>query len=238
MMNTIGHLSGYPWQAGASGSVQIAQSTRAAIDTRASAEISLVTADGDKVTLSARTASLATYSTYDYLGRLNGQALAARAENVAIDSSSAFSLTVDGELDPQELADIHKLFDALQGAAADAFSGNSARVAESLTDFAGLDSIASFEAVLSYSRSASAEQTTTVATAAEAPAEEGSATPSAPVAPESRNIRPLLNRLAQIARRLEAEHHFDNMPKRLEQLLKKLAHDPAFAEQAQPLPGL
>ena len=227
-MNTIGNAPIYLRDAAAVGNAQISQSTRFALDTRANAEISLVTADGDKVTLSASSAMLATYSTYDYLGRIGGQTVSGRTENLQIAGSGAFSLAVEGELDEQELADIHKLLHALETTAADVLSGTGGGLPESLGAFASLDSIESFAAMLSYSRSVSAEQITRVASAGEASSDGGADSAPGAGLSESRNIRPLLNRLAQVARRLEHENRLDKMPKRFMQLLKKLAHHPAF----------
>lgn len=229
-MNTIGHFPSYPCDAAALDNVRVSQSTRASLDTRANTEISLVTADGDRVTLSASSALQATYSTYDYLGRIGGQALAARNENLQVAGSDAFSLTVDGELDQEELADIHKLLNALETAAADAFSGNGVPLTDSLADFGSLGSIESFNAILSYSRTVSAEQTSSAATAGEASAQDAAEAEPVTGPRETRNIKPLLNRLAQAARRLEHENRLDKVPKRFMRLLKKFAHDPAFAE--------
>lgn len=229
-MNTIGNFSSYPRDAATFGNVQISQSARAALEARAAAEISLVTSDGDRVTLSASSALAATYSTYDYFGRIGGQTVSGQSENLQIAGSGAFSLNVEGELDPEELADIHKLLQALETASADVFSASGARLSESLANFGSLDSIASFAATLSYSRTVSAEQTTSVASAGETGSDGGAEPAPAVSSSDSKNIRPLLNGLAQLARRLEHEDRLDKMPKRFMQLLKKLAHDPAFGD--------
>jgi hypothetical protein len=113
-MNTISCPPLYTPNSSASGGLQISQSSRTTLNTRANAEISLVTADGDKVTLSASSALQTTHIIYDYLGRMEGQALAAHAEKLQLSSTSKFAVTVEGELDQGELADINKLLDAIE----------------------------------------------------------------------------------------------------------------------------
>jgi len=60
---------------------QYGKFNRARVDMQASAGISLVTADGDKVTLNASSSLQASLQTYDYLGRTRGQAIATRGED-------------------------------------------------------------------------------------------------------------------------------------------------------------
>jgi len=235
-MNTI---SSYPplytAASGAFGSPQISESSRARLNARTHAEISLITADGDKVTLSASSALLATHTTYDYLGRIEGQALAAHAEKLQISSTSKFAVTVEGELDQEELADINKLLDAIETTVAGVFAGKPDKLLKSLAELGDLDSIASFEAALSYSREASAERATRIASASEAADDDATETAPTNRLSGPRGTRPFLNKLAQLARHLEEEKSLDKLPKRLTQLFKKLAHNLALDEHEQRL---
>lgn len=234
-MNTIGHSPLYTRAYSASGDAQISQSTRATLDARANAEISLVTADGDKVTLSASSALLATYSTYDYLGRLDGRTLAARGEKLQIAGTGAYTVTIEGELDQEELADINKLLDTIEAATSDVLSGNPEGLLKSFAELGKLDSIATFQAALNYSRSASAERTTNIASTSEAASDNATETAFTKSPTEPRSTRRFLNRLAQIARHLEDENHLDKTPKRFMQLLKKLANNLHLDEREQRL---
>jgi hypothetical protein len=235
-MNTI---SSYPplyaAGSGALGGPQFSESSRNSLNTRADAEISLITADGDKVTLSATSALLATHTTYDYLGRIEGQALAAHAEKLQISSTSELAVTVEGELDQQELADINKLLDVIETTVAGVFSGKSDKLLKSLVDLGDLDSISSFEAALSYSREASVEQATHIASAVEALDDDATGTAPTNKLSEPRSTRPFLNKLAQVARHLEDEKSLDKLPKRFMQLFKKLAHNLPLDEHEQRL---
>jgi hypothetical protein len=235
IMNTISCPPLYPPNSSASGSLQISQSSRTTLNTRANAEISLVTADGDKVTLSASSALQTTHIIYDYLGRMEGQAPAAHAEKLQLSSTSEFAVTVEGELDQGELADINELLDAIETTAAGVFSGKPGGLLKSFAGLRELDSIASFDAALSYSREASAERATSITSASEAPA--GDATDTAPAnnSSEPRNTRPFLKKLAQLARRLEDEKGLDKLPRRFTQLFEKLAHNLTLDEHEQSL---
>ena len=235
-MNTISTYPPlYTAGSGAFDSPQISEASQTRLNAHTNADISLITADGDKVTLSASSALLATHTTYDFLGRIDGQALAAHAEKLQISSTSEFAVTVEGELDQEELADINKLLDAIKTTVAGVFSGKSDKLQQSLAGFGDLHSIASFEATLSYSREASAEQGTRVANASEAPDDDATGTTPTNSLSEPRNMRSFLNKLAQFARHLEDEKSLDKLPKRFMQLFKKLANNLALDEHEQRL---
>ena len=62
----------------------------------------MVTADGDKVTLNASSSLQASLQTYDYLGRTQGQTVAARGEKFQLATSSGYAVTVEGTLDQDD----------------------------------------------------------------------------------------------------------------------------------------
>jgi uncharacterized lipoprotein YajG len=68
----------------------------ASVDVQASAGISMVTADGDKVTLNASSSLHASLQTYDYLGRTQGQTVAARGKEFQLATSCVYAVTVEG----------------------------------------------------------------------------------------------------------------------------------------------
>jgi len=216
-----------------SGDLWISESSRTRLDTRANAEISLVTADGDKITLSASSALQASHITYDYLGRIQGQALAARAEMLQISKTSKFAVMVQGELDEDELADIKELLAAIEKTAADVFAGQSGGPLTSFAAIGELDSIASFQAELSYSREASAVRAGSLASAGQAPVGDATASADGPAEPQS--AESFLNKLVKAAGRLQDEAGIDKLPKRFTQLLNKLAKNLALDEHDQRL---
>lgn len=234
-MNTISYPPLYARESGPFGTVQVSQSSRTTFNASVKTEISLVTADGDRVTLSARSAWAGAHTTYDYLGRIEGQALAAHAETFQISSSSELAVKVEGELDQEELADLNKVLEAIEATAAAVFSGKPAGLLKSFADLGESDSWTSFDAALNYSRSASTEREARLAAGGETPAGDAVEAASTNGLSEPRSMKPFLKKLSQIARRLEDEKSLDKLPKRFARLFNKLAHNLSLDEHEQRL---
>lgn len=200
---------------------------RSALDLRTSAGISIVTADGDKVTLSANSSIQARLQSYDYQGRIQGQTIAVHGEEFALSNSSGLALTVDGELDQDELADINKLIDALASASNDFFAGKIDAGLEQLAQLDDMDSIAGFDAAFSYSREISTLSTSQVSSLA--PAQTG-ARPNSAAPAQIKSVDSFMEQLAQAAKLLESANIFDIVPPRFRQLFEKLAHDMPLEE--------
>ena len=113
--------------------------------TRSNAELTVYTAEGDKVTLSSSASSESGPSRYGVRGQGGSQYSSDR---------SSLSVSVDGDLNAEEIADIQELANILTSAGNQALAGDrqgaEASVAEQFDD---LESIAKFE----YSYSASTE---------------------------------------------------------------------------------
>jgi hypothetical protein len=213
---------------------------------RSSTQISLTTADGDKVTITAGSSLRAEHITYDFLGRIQGQAVGSRVEKLQISRSTSVSAMVQGALGEEELDDIKTLLEILETAAADFLAGESQEVPEAFVKFGALGSISSFEADLSYSREASATQASSLLSAAQAAASGQSETSSAleamrvtkPEAPKK--IESFLEKLARVAARWEDEENVHRLPHRFTQLVRKLSrslplneHEQALADRIQ-----
>ena len=204
---------------------QFSSTSQAAVNVQTNAGISLVTADGDKVTLSANTSTQASLQTYNYLGQLDGQTLAAQGAALQITANSGYSLSVQGSLDEDELKDINKLLNTLASARKQFFAGNAQAGLQQLSQIDKLDAIASFEANFSYSLQASVTNASRVAlpTAdATVPKPQNDATTTASEGPD---INSFLDQLASAAKQLRHSDHDDKIPKRFVQLLNKLAKD-------------
>ncbi|MCC6540064.1 MAG: hypothetical protein IT162_21125 [Bryobacterales bacterium] len=109
-------------------SAQASQST--------SAELSLTTADGDKVTLSFSNSSSQAISAGKSEGSFDYSSLRQRSTSVSIE--------VEGDLSKEELQDIQKLAKILTKAAGEALSGNTEQAQARAAKADKLDSIASF----------------------------------------------------------------------------------------------
>ncbi len=203
---------------------QYSKLNRASIGGQSSAAISPVTADGDKVTLSASSSLQASLQTYDFLGRTQGRTLAAQGEEFQFSTSSEFAVSVEGSLDQEELNDIKKLLDTLSSVSKDLFAGRTQAGVQHLAKLDGIDSIASFAANFNYSRQISAATTSQLSATS---ATQEPQTPGAPTAVPSENLPTsdsFTEQLTRAAKRLDSEEGFDKIPKRFAQLFKKLAH--------------
>jgi hypothetical protein len=102
------------------------------------AELSLTTAEGDKVTLSFSTAS-----SYQYSGDYGSQAGLRRAA-AARSNSATVEVTVEGNLSGQELAEIQKLAKIVTGAAGSAQRGDIEQAAGRMEQAKSLETIQNF----------------------------------------------------------------------------------------------
>lgn len=133
-----------------------------------SSDITLVTAEGDTVTLSASQTMEMSFETYGSKG-----------QSMGISKSSEFSLTVEGDLNREELKDIRKAIKTLLKAERDLLKGHEERATERTAKLEDLDQIASIDAKMEFRQTVSVTQTT-----AEAPAFEAQ-TSSEPVESET-----------------------------------------------------
>ena len=199
---------------------------RASVDVQASAGISLVTADGDKVTLNASSSLKASLQTYDCLGRTRGQTVAARDEKFQLSTSSGYALTVEGTLDEEELADIEGLLNTLSAVSQDFVAGKSQNGLKHLTQLDDLDSITSFEASFVYSRRITAVAARQISASAEA---EGNpeANPAAAIT-AAQPVDSFIDQLRRVAEQLDADNSLEKIPQRFTRLFKNLAHQLAL----------
>lgn len=100
------------------GASEDAEPTRERLDLRArsisrdlSAEFVFTTGEGDTVTLSASVETDVTYASLRYLSRSDGESTRLRGSLEAISVDRSLTLTVEGDLSEQELADITAFLD-------------------------------------------------------------------------------------------------------------------------------
>ncbi len=203
---------------------QYSKLSRASIDVQSSAGISLITADGDKVTLSTSTSLHASLQTYDFLGRTGGQTVAAQGQEFQLSTSSGFALSVEGSLDEEELKDIKKLLNTLSAIGNGLVNGNPDNGLQRIAQLNNLDSIASFEANFSYSKQITAVTASQLSTTSAPQAQENPAASTVAPSPSTATPDSFLAQLTQAAKRLDGDDSLEKIPKRFVQLLKKLAH--------------
>lgn len=222
-MNTTCRSNATRPEAHALADFQYSKFNRASVDVQASAGISVVTADSDKVTLSASSSLQAGLQTYDYLGRTQGQAVAARSQEFQLSTSSGFAMTVEGTLDQEELADIRQLIGTLSSVSKDFIARKNHDGPQHLAQLDALDSIASFEASFSYTRQVTVVAASQSSRTAAAQAQETPDASSAAPINGSQIADSFIDQLRGLAEQLDADNNFEKIPKRLAQLCKKLA---------------
>jgi hypothetical protein len=126
----------------------VAKLVQVSASTETTGSLTVTTDDGDKVTLLTRTAASLAYARYDYRGRLEGERARFSAEALTVTVSQDVSITIEGELDDEERADIAKLVAALEGAVQKGAVDDPEGTLASLASGGGLESLAGFELVV------------------------------------------------------------------------------------------
>jgi hypothetical protein len=139
-------------------------------ETHTSADITLVTAEGDKVTLSTDAVLQAAYTRYDAHGRLRGYGLERHAETFQLASANDISLHIEGDLNDAERADIQQALGTFEQFAADFFDGKEDEAPHQIFNLGNLNTLHSIDATLEFSQSLTVrQQTETRAVAAALP---------------------------------------------------------------------
>lgn len=120
-----------------------------------STDVTLVTGDGDRVTLSSSTDRQASYQVYNSSGSINGTSTSARIETFSLSSGKSMSISVEGELSEQERADIALVASTVDKMATEFFNGDVDTALASILDAGGTGSgtISSISASMSHSQS-------------------------------------------------------------------------------------
>ena len=134
--------------------------------------LSLVTAEGDKVTLSTNTVVQGSGVRYNARGIAEGQALTLRGNVLESEFISQKNVTIEGNLNEQEIQDIKKVIQQVNGITRDVKSGNiNAAVAKGQHLGAG-DTIASIQVNIQHAESLSLKRSV-LQGATNAPAQPG-----------------------------------------------------------------
>jgi hypothetical protein len=150
--------------------------TQVQAETHTSADITLVTAEGDKVTLSTDAVMQAAYTRYDARGRVRGHGFERHAEAFQLASANAISLQIEGDLNDAERADIQQALGTIEKFADDFFDGKDDEAPNRILNLGNLNTLRSIDATLEVSQSLTvSQQTETRAVAAAPPALEPNA---------------------------------------------------------------
>ena len=105
--------------------------------------LSFFTAEGDRVSLSTRSETNASFSTYNVQGLAEGQAVDFRSQVLSRSIRSDFNLLVEGDLNEQERADIASFLQTAQNLLQELGSGNVEQAADTALSLGDLDSLSS-----------------------------------------------------------------------------------------------
>jgi hypothetical protein len=120
--------------------------------------VTIVTAEGDTVTLSSSSQIQATYMTYDGMGRVNDGFATFQGERLRLDANRERSIQIEGDLSKQELKDIHKALKIIDRMVRGFLSGDPGQVLASALKIGGLESVSSLEASLQFEERTSLER--------------------------------------------------------------------------------
>ena len=98
--------------------------SQVSVQTQTKSGLSIVTAEGDTVTLSTNTAYQGTGVRYNARGVAEGQALTLRSNSLESELISQKQITIEGDLNEQEIQDIQKVIKQVNGLTKDVKSGN------------------------------------------------------------------------------------------------------------------
>jgi hypothetical protein len=122
-------------------SLVMAESTQMRLSNSQSTDVVLYTQEGDKVTLSSSTQYQAKYATYEGLAGIGSMMTREKGESFEMSTGSQFSLTIEGDLNAQEKADIEKALKTIDKILKDLISGEPDKAMERVTGLSGLDTL-------------------------------------------------------------------------------------------------
>ncbi len=143
--------------------------TQVHAETHSSADITLVTAEGDKVTLSTDAVTQAAYTRYDARGRVRGHRTEEHAETFQLSSANDISLQIEGDLNDAERADIQQALGTIEKFATDFFNGKGDEPPDQVFSLGNLHTLRSIDANFELSQSLTVDQQTETRALVEAP---------------------------------------------------------------------
>ena len=122
------------------------------------ADITIVTREGDTVTLSSSKSAELSFATYSALGQAGKASASLSGMTAELQRSTSLSISFAGDLNKEELMDIRRALQTFQKAAHDVLTGHAEKAASRTAKLAKLDQISSIEADLIFNREVSRTQ--------------------------------------------------------------------------------
>ena len=133
----------------------VSQINHASIASEQSTDITIMTEEGDKVTLSSDIQIDASLTTYNSKALTNTTYAESRGKLLSFDVNRQIDIAVEGDLNDQEMEEIEKVLKAISEMIDDFLSGNKDQSAESTGSFADLTTISNVEAEFEIKKSLS-----------------------------------------------------------------------------------
>ncbi len=201
-------------------------------NTSSSADIAIVTADGDRLTLSSSSFTEATYARYNGQGRLQGQRVNIGVETLELTSSNQVNIMVEGNLDEDELADIQSLLNNLEETVTGFLTGDVDEALAQALEISNLDSIGSLDASFQWSQSIAVNQRYNVRNNVYKSTFAPPKTLPPPAPPVTENETEVLDKIAEAIQepKHEPEGTVENMPKLVAVPLKPEVKDHVYQQ--------
>jgi hypothetical protein len=155
--------------------------------------LTIVTAEGDRVTISAGLSEQLSALTYNSRGFMNGTELSLAAQSLSYSQSSQFSFAVQGDLNAEEIRDIQKAIKIAGRVIRDFVKGDAREALKDAAKFSKLDSLASVQEEFESSSSVSVSAVTSV---------QGTQATPAQSLPGSDELRDLVSSLGSMFQKL------------------------------------
>ncbi|MBN2320673.1 MAG: hypothetical protein JXR49_16455 [Acidobacteria bacterium] len=157
---------------GDTGNVQTATRTDVTVTSRIKSEITITTADGDTVTMNTASLFEAGFTAYTQRGEINESPYNISGASASVNISKEYSLSVEGDLDREEMRDIAKAIRQVNKIMRRLLSGDMEHALKRASKLYRLDSLAAIEAKMETGKSVSVtEQVVRSATEFPAPSE-------------------------------------------------------------------
>ena len=127
-------------------------------------DITIMTAEGDKVTLSANSQQEASYLTYSSLVRRGSEMTQVQGKSYSMEVNQDLSITIEGDLNEEELRDIQESIKAIDKVMQATLSGNMDEAFFMTQSISDMDTISGFSANLEIETGISFVQQTAVET--------------------------------------------------------------------------
>jgi len=139
-----------PQEASAS-SVSV-EATQVRVSQAQTSDMTMVTMGGDTVTWSSTRSAELSFTTYNAQGRVGDSSATISGALTELHRTTACSITVEGDLNKEELKDIRSAIRTMQKAAKDVLKGYDEKAAARMANLADLDQFASIDADLEFMR--------------------------------------------------------------------------------------